>query len=705
MHLSSFIVLVLATTCVDAQNTQDSLHVVGETVITGSRLKIPQNTTAIKMRTPLRKTPLGISVVDETLIETQDGATLSDALANVSGIGVHSNFGVHDLFYLRGFDSLNNGLVLSDGAPEPEATFYQLYNVERVESLKGPGAFLYGGNPLSGTINMVRKRPDTAGNFARINSSYGRFDHCRATLDAGRVVSDRLALRFNALWQDAGSYRDDKNSSIHAINPALTLYANERSTLNLDFEYLTSEHQSDAGLPILGDRLPAVPRTRSYQSPYDLSQQTIVRFRADYQWQLHDNVTLRDKFYYTNLDWPSRGTLFSGAFPNAVGSLELVRSLLDLNDQQTVVGNQLEGQFDLRTGGLAHQLLLGLEITDHTDDFTLDVALLSQIDIFTLDTILPPNLGDLFPPEAGTDSLRIPLPDQTTRGRTSSQTIAPYFVDHISFSSHFDVFLGGRFDRVDYEDQATATQRDYQQFSPMLGAVLTANEQLSIYANTSRAFAAPSARVVGDRKAEQSAQYEVGAKALLMGGKLNANIALFNLDKDNIAIPDDNGLTRQIGDQRARGLELELAGHPANGWYAQATYAFLDAELTRFNEFVLVPTLEGFLPQLFNRTGNAPAFAPEHLLTLWVARDFAEYLTLSGGARYVGSQFAAEDNIYQIDGAMTVDLGLTYRQGPALLRFNLKNITSNKFETRGFGATSVIPAAPLTFKTTLGYSL
>ena len=54
---------------------------------------------------------------------------------------------------------------------------------------------------------------------------------------------------------------------------------------------------------------------------------------------------------------------------------------------------------------------------------------------------------------------------------------------------------------------------------------------------------------------------------------------------------------------------------------------------------------------------------------------------------------------------MTVDLGLTYRQGPALLRFNLKNITSNKFETRGFGATSVIPAAPLTFKTTLGYSL
>ena len=51
--------------------------------------------------------------------------------------------------------------------------------------------------------------------------------------------------------------------------------------------------------------------------------------------------------------------------------------------------------------------------------------------------------------------------------------------------------------------------------------------------------------------------------------------------------------------------------------------------------------------------------------------DFGENLTLSGGARYVGNQFAAEDNIYPIESALTFDLGLTYRQGPALLRFNL----------------------------------
>ena len=94
-----------------------------EIVVTGSRLKIPTPNTAAKIPLPLRNTPLSVGIVDEALIETQDGTTLSDALANISGVGVHTNFGVHDLFYLRGFDSLANGLVLSDGAPEPEATF------------------------------------------------------------------------------------------------------------------------------------------------------------------------------------------------------------------------------------------------------------------------------------------------------------------------------------------------------------------------------------------------------------------------------------------------------------------------------------------------------------------------------------------------------------------------------------------------------
>ena len=414
---------------------------------------------------------------------------------------------------------------------------------------------------------------------------------------------------------------------------------------------------------------------------------------------------MRDKLYYTSLDWPSQGTLFNGAFPNAAGSLDLARTLLDLDDQQRIVGNQLEGLLELQTGGIEHQFLFGLEVANLTDDFTLDVALLSFVDLFTLDATLPPSLAPFMPAEAGTDSLVVPLPDQTTAAQAAAQTLAPYFVDRIIFSPHFELLLGGRFDRIDYEDELTATQREYRQVSPMIGAIFAPTPAFSLYANAGRAFAPPSSQVVGDRDPEESTQYEVGAKAALLDGNLSANVAVFNLDKEHIAIPDDNGVTQQLGDQRTRGLELELAARLAQGWYAQGTYAFLDAELTRFNESVLVPTAEGFVPRIFNRTGNVPAFAPEHLATLWAARDLGENLTLAAGIRYVGSQFVAEDNVYEIDGALTLDCGLTYRQGPGLLRINLKNATGSEYETRGFGSTSVIPAAPFSFKATLGYSL
>ena len=687
---------LVLTTLAHAQRDADSLHVVGETIVTGSRLAIPRaNAIATKTPLPLRKTPLSVGIVPQALIEAQDGATLGDALANVSGVGVHTNFGVHDLFYLRGFDSLANGLVLSDGAPEPEATFYQLYNVDRVEALKGPGAFLYGGNPLSGTINLVRKRPLPASSFAQVNASVGSFSTYRATVDVGRP-----GWRVNALWQDAEGYRDGKNCSILAVNPTLRLDLGTRSTLHLDFEYLTSEHRSDSGLPIVNGALPDVPRTRSYQSPFDLSTQTIQRGRADWEWRLAPNFTVRDKLYYTRLDWPSQGTLFNGAFPNAAGSLDLARTLLDLDDQQRIVGNQLEGLLALHTGGIEHQLLFGVEIAHHSDDFTLDVALLSQVDLFTLTATLPPSL----PSSMSADSLRVPLPDEATAGQTAAQLLAPYFIDRIIVSPHFELLLGGRFDRIDYRDDLTATQRDYRQVSPMLGAVFAPSQTLSLYANAGRAFAAPSAQVVGDRDPEESTQYEIGVKAALLNGHLNLNGAVFTLDKERIAIPDDNGITQQLGDQRARGLELELAVRRPT-WYAQGTYAYLDAELTRFSESVFVPTDEGFVPQTFDRTGNAPAFAPEHLATLWAARDLGEHFTLTAGLRYVGSQFVAEDNVYEIDGALTLDCGLTYRRGPGLLRLNLKNATGREYETRGFGSTSVIPAAPFSFKATLGYSL
>ena len=114
---------------------------------------VPQsNTIATRLPVPPFWIPSNLGTVSEAVIKDQLDLVLGQALRNVSGVNAQTQNGVTDYFLIRGFDSLSSGMVLTDGAAEPEVTFFQMYNVERVEVFKGPAGFLYGRNALSGPM-------------------------------------------------------------------------------------------------------------------------------------------------------------------------------------------------------------------------------------------------------------------------------------------------------------------------------------------------------------------------------------------------------------------------------------------------------------------------------------------------------------------------------------------------------------------------
>jgi outer membrane receptor for monomeric catechols len=197
-----------------AEEAPDPTYIFGTALeVTGELPWIPSsNTVAAKLPLPLRETPASVAVVPGPLLAEQGANVLGDALENVSGLGVHTGSGVFDFFVVRGFDSVSSGLILSDGAPELETTFYQLYNVERAEVFKGPTSFLYGGGPLAGTVNLVRKQP-LPGAFGRITAGAGSFDTREATADANLAAADgSLAFRVNGLWRESDGHRDGRAS-------------------------------------------------------------------------------------------------------------------------------------------------------------------------------------------------------------------------------------------------------------------------------------------------------------------------------------------------------------------------------------------------------------------------------------------------------------------------------------------------------------
>ena len=644
------------------------------------------STIATKLPVALSWTPANVGVVDRQLFEDQGATVLGDALVNVSGVGVQTGFGVFDLFVLRGFDSLSGGLILTDGAPEPESSFYQLYNTERVELFKGPAGFLYGGNPLAGLVNLVRKAPLPT-RFTVLGVAGGSFATYESSLDANWSDGGPWSLRLNGLWRQGDGHRDGLDHETLAVNPVVAWRPDDKTTLTLGLEWLEADFQPDAGIPVIDGRIAAVPRERSYASPFDRSEQQIGRLQLDFERQLSDRTTLRNKTYVRQLDWLSDGTLLGFVFPNAAGSLDVSRTLLLLDDRQEFVGNQLELVMTRETGRVTHRLLAGIEVSRFADEYTLDVALLPTIDVFRpLETAA----GQPFV-----------LPGFSSAGDARSTVVAPYFVDQIALSDRLQLLAGARWDSIDFDDAVSGVARSQSELSPMLGLVFRATEAVSLYANAGRSFAPPPPRVLDAPQPEESRQVEIGARWTTADGKLRATVAAYELERDNIAIPDDNGFTQQAGDQRSRGVELELAASPAPGWRALFNYAYNDAELTRFSELVQLPLPPGFA--VFDRSGNRPAFAPEQLAGFWVSRRLANGWHAGAGARWVGEQFIAEDNATRLDSYALLDASVGRTLGAWRWSLHLENLADRDYETRGFGGASLIPGRP--FSATLRLEL
>lgn len=701
----------------------DSVTVVGQR----SARVAEYNVSGTRLPLPIRLTPVSVSVVTEALMAEQDARVLGDALRNVAGVNVQTGNGIHDYFILRGFNSLDNGMILTDGILEPEVTFYHTYNVERVEVLRGPGAFAFGGNPLAGAVNLIRKQPHF-GTHASLSASGGSYDRFQGMLDAGWGDLNRgVAGRVNGLFSDAGSHRDGMESRVAAVNPALVWKKDDRHHLYVNAEFVLNQFTPDAGIPLAFnpdkqqlDAIAAVDAATSFQPSDDYSDQELGRVRIAYAGHLRPNLTVRNKFFYTDLNWESRSSLLTGAFPAqlAPGTAPVTvvgRTFSELDDRQQLLGNQIEAQYDFRTGGIDHNLVAGFEVHQLSDDFRINFETGTPVLLNDPSTVLPN-------PLAGTT-------EYFTEGEGDSRVVAPFLMNRFVFSPRVQLFLGGRFDHITYSDdredfvqtfsmttgyqagvESSSTDRSYSKLSPMAGLVVTPLPELTLFANASQAFAPPSSQVPGEPEAEESTQVEGGFRARFWDGKVAFNAAAFRIEKDNIAIASSDGSGRALGSQESRGVELELFFRPMRGCLWQVGYTYTDAELTRFGEVFFTPNpqpVPGFEYVAFevDHSGNRPAFVPEHQFHAWWSRQFDMGLGFGLGGRFIGEHYIAPDNVYALESEWLFDAALFYTVGNWRLQLNARNLTDETYYTRGFGQTSVIPAAPFELFGTVGLRL
>ena len=623
--------------------------------------KASRSATATKTDTPIIDTPAAIQVVPREVIEDQGARRLIDVVRNTSGVQIHgSNGNRQDVIQIRGFSAYRlarNGFL---SAPSyGDAGQLGLANVERVEVLKGPPSVLYGPADPGGLINIVTKKPEAEPQYS-ITGRAGSVDFYRGDIDLNQPLTEdgKLLARFIASYQNSDSFRDRFiDSERIQVAPSLRWVPTSRTTIDLELEYYEQDQQNDFGLVAVDGNALALPRDRFLGEPGDRIKADELRVQTTIDHQFNDDWSLRTLARFSDT---SQTPTQSYPFGLAADGRTLNRRFYDVHAswQNYALQANLTGKFE--TGPLEHQLLFGTDA-----NFTRFESASRSAD---LDPI------DIFNPVYG--ATHGPFSDPFEQDRRID-FYGVYLQDLISFGNHWKLLFGGRFDtaktQLDF-NSAEVTDKWDQAFSPRAGLVFQPIDDLSIYASYTTSFLPPlrGASFDGEEfEPEEGEQFEIGVKRDWFDGQLSTTLAAYQLTRSNVSTADPQNPTFsiQVGEQRSRGVEFDIAGELAPGWRIIGSLAYLDAEVTKDNT----------LP-----VGNQLINAPEWSGSLWTTYAFQgnplRGLEIGGGVFVVGDRKADFANQVDVDGHARVDLFARYEINDNIsLALNIENLFDKKY--------------------------
>jgi iron complex outermembrane recepter protein len=172
--------------------------------------------TAERRETNIQDTPISLVALSQETIEAkgiEDVMDLSDFTPNLSIKGGRTGGNNAPVFSIRGIGggggaTGERGVAMYiDGiyVPRTSGAVFKVFDLDRVEVLRGPQGTLFGRNSEGGAIRLFTKQP-TQEFEAYIRGTYGNFDQMNLTGAVNVPVSDRLAVRAQAAYLHEDGY-------------------------------------------------------------------------------------------------------------------------------------------------------------------------------------------------------------------------------------------------------------------------------------------------------------------------------------------------------------------------------------------------------------------------------------------------------------------------------------------------------------------
>ncbi|WP_294194704.1 TonB-dependent receptor [uncultured Sphingomonas sp.] len=292
--------------------------------------------------------------------------------------------------------------------------------------------------------------------------------------------------------------------------------------------------------------------------------------------------------------------------------------------------------------------------------------------------------------------------------RATLEGAAIYAQDQIALTDAWNVVAGIRHSRSDNDNTFTtafsssSNSAKLRNTSWQLGTTYALGGGFSLFGgyNTGCDLGA----VTGSRrfdgvafKPETSNQAEAGVR--IVRDTVRGNLSVFQIRRNNVAVPDpaNAGFQLQDGQFRTRGFELEGEWSPLPGWWLQGGYAYLDAEITKST----TPTL----------VGGRIAETPENTVTT-ATRVVIGRVELRAAAKYVGARKVINGGAVTLPDYETFDIGAGTEVGPVRIDASLTNLFdktyyfSDNLSRYSLGKEDrVLPGEPRTLSVRVAYRI
>jgi iron complex outermembrane receptor protein len=577
----------------------------------------------------LQDVPVAVSVLSDEVLRKAGITDLSEVASRTPSFTFGQQIGNQQEIVIRGIGTLR----LTGSAAEPSVGLFidevyvgrrgtatpPLFDLERVEVVRGPQGTLYGKNVVGGAVNLLTARPSDQ-TSARVAVSYGQFDVLggrdiwEGTAYVTGALSNSVAGRAAVFYRKNDGYSqntllderlDDQDS--YAVRGSLLFQPTDALDIHViaDFSHNESHGQSRRAVDD-----PSVPGLGAVVASGLLSDNVRESDAPWTQWEDQDTAGLTARFDY-RLGGDRTLTYLSairyGDF-NGRYSLVGTRSPPSLTDAANGQREKYVGiTQDLRlssSGEGALRWVAGLYFLREDTDI-IDNSIATTF----LSVLGPGSVGDILDGEFIYDQENI------------TKSSAVYGELSWAMSEALSLTVGGRYtyDDKEYRNRSECldfgaqpdfifcvaplgaefwdihTSKSWSEFTPKASLDWRASDDALLYVSAARGFKgggwqgkpATEAAALFPYDPEIAWTYEVGAKTRWADGRVLANLAVFHTSFDDLQVEqlDDSGLSLIIDNAasaRIDGIELELQLRPIPSLQLWLSGSYLDSEYRDF---------------------------------------------------------------------------------------------------------------------------